>query len=126
MDSSILEQFGFKEWHSMRHLSGSKIPVLNGVYVIKLNKQFGRLKGTSDILYIGSTGDLNQRIIVNYIQGSGGETTQRIHEYLFVKNYIEAVEISWVLTNEQAQLERKLKTQYDEEHHELPPWNRAG
>ena len=37
-----------------------------GVYVFRLNRRFGRLKGESDILYVGHTENLEHRFIDNY------------------------------------------------------------
>jgi len=115
---------GFKNWIPFTNISLVDIPRKSGAYILRLNRSFGRLVGESDILYIGSTFNLNQRFIENYLGGRGGETTQRIHNYLIEKGYMDKVEVSWILTKDYSRIEKKLREQYEEEHHELPPWNR--
>ena len=102
------------------------IPCRSGVYVFRLDRSFGRLVGESDILYIGSNargGTLYDRFMKNYLRGTGGRTTRRIHGYLFNRGYIGKAEVSWIAT-EDVQLEKDLLEQYEEQHHEIPPWNR--
>ena len=124
MNSKDLEKYGFKNWIPFTNISLVDIPRKSGAYILRLNRSFGRLVGESDILYIGSTFNLNQRFIENYLGGRGGETTQRIHNYLIEKGYMDKVEVSWILTKDYSRIEKKLREQYEEEHHELPPWNR--
>ena len=100
----------------------------SGVYVFRLDRCFGRLHGESDILYIGSnerSGTLYHRFIDNYLGGRGGMTTQRIHHNLLERGYKTKVMVSWFVTHDFG-LERTLLKRYEEEHHELPPWNRQG
>jgi len=127
MDSHSLLQYGFKDWYKLVDVMLGKavLPSTSGVYVLRLKHHFGRLRGESDILYIGSTNDIQHRIIENFLKGKGGETTQRIHDYLFSKGYLESVEISWVIRDDYEDLEKKLLKEYEDQHHELPPWNRA-
>ncbi len=127
MDSDTLCKYGFKNWYRLRDISSGEItpPSESGVYVLRLNRSFGRLKGESDILYIGSTSDIYQRIVENYLEGRGGKTTQRIRYYIFDREYLELIEISWVTSINPKQLEEELLKKYEEEHHELPPWNRT-
>ncbi len=127
MDSHTLHPYGFKKWYKLTDIRSGKIvpPSKPGVYVLRLEHSFGRLKGESDILYIGSTDNIQHRIIENYLGGRGGKTTQRIYYYIFRRKYLESIEISWVISNCPKQLEKELLKKYEEEHHELPPWNRA-
>lgn len=127
MDSKDLEKFGFKEWIAFSELPNKQVPDESGVYILRLNKKFNRLVGESDILYIGSNprnGTLHFRLIENYLRGRGGKTTQRIHSYLVHKGYKEKVSVSWV--TKKLEMEKKLREQYEQEHHEFPPWNRQG
>ena len=126
MDSKVLEEYGFTRWYGMVEISKNKniVPPQAGVYIFRLKWSFGRLRERSDILYIGSSENLYDRIVWNYLERHGGKTTQRIHNYLFKKGYLKDVEVSWVITNSYNELESKLLGIYEEEHHELPPWNR--
>ena len=126
MNSKELEKYGFREWINFSDVSKSKIPESPGVYILRLYKQFRRLNGYSDILYIGSTANLRRRIYRNYIKSQGGLTTQRIHRYLFSKGYLDKVEISWIISEKYKETETLLLKNYEDEHHELPPWNRQG
>ena len=124
MDSLTLKKYGFLKWISLTELKKSQVPFKPGVYVFRARQPFGRLCEFSDIVYVGYTQDLNQRLIYNYIEGNGGETTQRIHSYLFEKDYIRLLEISWVLSDDSKKMESGIRLEYESEHHELPPWNR--
>jgi len=125
-----LERYGFGKWHRLIDIKKGVIKCpknieTGAVYIIRLNRKFGRLKGESDILYIGSTGDLHDRIVENFLRGRGGKTTKRIHDYLVHKGYLNVAEVSWVFSENYEELEDKLLKVYEEDHHELPPWNRA-
>ena len=124
MNSKDLKIYGFEVWMPLDEQMIKSLPPEHGVYVMRLNRVFGRLKGESDILYVGSTDDLHQRIVNNYWRGRGGETTKRIRNYLFSKNYLSQVEVSWVVCQSPKNLEAKILERYENEHHELPPWNR--
>jgi len=128
LDSASLEKYGFKEWYKLIDIRKGvvDVPVAPTVYVIRFNRKFGRLKGESDILYIGSTSDLHHRIVENYLRGRGGKTVKRIRKYLLNKGYLEVAEVSWIVTENHEELENRLLKEYEEYHHELPPWNRAG
>lgn len=104
-----------------------KVPYESGIYVFRLDRIFGRLLGESDILYIGSNeggGTINDRLIKNYLKGTGGRTTRRIHHYLFRKDYVKKVSVCWIITRN-FQFEKELLERYEEQHDELPPWNRV-
>jgi len=131
MNSRKLKKLGFNRWVKISQIQKNKdiVPKKPATYVFRLNKTIPRLKGNSDILYIGSTGNLRERIYGNYVKGQGGPTTKRIRYMLFKKGYIDRVEISWkTLTtrNESKKLEKELLEKYEKGHHELPPWNRQG
>jgi len=89
---------------------------------------FGRLVGESDILYISSTNNLRRKIWRNYIKGRAkvGGTAERIHDYLTKKGYLNRVEVSWVIHRNYETVEKKLREDYENDHHELPPWIRQG
>ena len=103
------------------------LPKQMGVYVIRDSKNFGRYKGESDIVYIGSTvssGGLKRRIRLYFHPGQTQHTSQRIHKML---RQIHTLEISWICSLsgvDARRIEKKLLTQYHSDHFELPPFNR--
>lgn len=127
-DSRVKEYF--KNWtplskiekNPLEHLK--KIAGIPGVYLLRKKGKFGRLVGNSDILYIGSSTDLYQRIYENYLLGRGGPTTKRIHTFLKKKNYLDETEVAWCSESNFKDIEKKLREKYENDHHELPPWNR--
>ena len=130
MDSDSIAHYGFNQWHSFS--LGNRQSVLRvagtspGVYVIRRNgDRFGRLRGNSDILYIGKTTGQNGmrvRIGAYFNPGLTQWTNQRIH--LFLQRQMP-MEISFVVTENPRQLESQLIQQYIEDHDELPPFNRS-
>lgn len=143
MDSKSLGKCGFRGWHPWGKLTILDIPLKEkGIYIIRSRTPFPRKVGESDILYIGSSDNLVRRIFGNYLGGVGGKTTQRIHEYLFEKRWLEKTEISWVTskdfnelekylkgikwtsTTKHEELEKRLKLKFKQEHGELPLWNK--
>ncbi len=127
MDFTSLQKYGFKEWYRLTDIIKGivEVPITPATYALRLDHKFGRLRGSSDLLYIGSTSNLHFRIIENYLGGRGDKTTKRIRDYLFNKGYLEATEVSWIITQNYEKIESKLLAEYEKEHHELPPWNRA-
>ncbi len=58
MKSEDMHKYGLKNWIAFSEVirsdnSRKKLQQAVGVYVFRLNKEFGRLKGKYDILYIG-------------------------------------------------------------------------
>jgi len=117
------KNLSINNWKKFKNIQENNIPGKKGLYVLRLNERFGRLKGSSDILYIGWSENLRHRLWDNYKTGTGGGTTQRVHNYLKKKDYSERVEIGWEVGVPRDKEKRLLK-QYEQEHHELPPWNR--
>ena len=135
VDSVASIEYCFNKWYKLRDIMNGRVRLPSEgcyVYAFRLDRRFGRLRGESDILYFGCTKKcqgLNQRIKENYLEGKGGRTTQRIHRYLFEYGYLEHVEIAWIRvgSEEEAKVkESEFLKLYEEQHHELPPWNRQG
>jgi excinuclease UvrABC nuclease subunit len=128
MDSKELrKRYGIRFWCKLSDDLDDlkqKIPIESGIYVFKLNRYLEKLKSKSDILYIGSSKNLQKRIINNYLKGRGGPTTKRIHSYLIKRNYINFVEVGWKITKNYKNLEVELINKFDKDHDQLPPWNR--
>jgi len=117
---------GLSDWFSFDEQIVKQAPDRNGVYVFRRAgaKNFGRLQGQSDILYIGSTkseGGLRQRFYHYLHPGPTQWTNHRIHDLL--KRY--PMEIAWFVCDNSVNLENSLLKQYISEHDELPPLNHA-
>jgi hypothetical protein len=87
-------------------------------------KYFRRLKGESDIFYIGSAEGnrgLRGRLQQYLRPGPTQLTNKRIHA--MAKKY--NMEIAWCLCGEASNLELQLLHRYFEDHDELPPLNHA-
>lgn len=101
-----------------------------GTYIFRKlgGEKFGRLRGESDIIYIGSTGvrkgssqTIYDRVYGDFILLSKpGRVTQRIHKLLMERNYLNKAEVAWCDKN----IEAELLERYEADHDELPPWNR--
>jgi len=129
LDSTQVCQFKkeFSSWHPFHKQAAENAPTQPGVYVLRKAKgeRFGRLKGESDILYIGSTeagNGLKQRIQQYFHPGPSQWANRRINEYTMKYS----MEISWCPCDEPRNFEHSLLKQYLKEHDELPPFNHAG
>ena len=131
MKSSDLKSHGFTKWipFSLEEKDRvlSALPREKGTYVIRKLTEFGRLMGSSDIIYIGSAinnDGIRSRVRHYFHPGPTQLTSQRINS-LFSR--ILDLEISWV-TETPTNLARGLETQlleiYKGDHIELPPLNR--
>jgi len=83
-----------------------------------------RKRDDHEILYIGETGNLRQRMFRNYIGGTGGGTTQRIHGYLFDKNTYKNIEVAWAESLDRKSQESILLEEHRLKYGRLPSWNR--
>ena len=127
MNSKQLRQKGFSQWFPFTGHGVGKVPRQSGVYVLRKAQGvlFGRLRGESDILYIGSTqarGGLKQRLRQYLHPGPTQWTNLRIHE---LAKKCE-MEVGWCQCDEPRNIEHQLLQQYLQEHDELPPLNHAG
>ncbi len=124
MDSVSIEKYAPSlVWFPLNRTTQSTAPLLPGIYVMRINESFGRLRGSSDILYIGkTTSSIRQRLAGYLNPGSTQRTNIRINNML--ERY--PIEIAWFLTDNPSQLETTLLEQYFEEHDEQPPFNYQG
>lgn len=116
----------FSEWYPFDKEGIANAPQQKGVYVIrKANGQlFDRIRGKSDILYIGSTegkGGLKKRL-QGYFQHSAKGTNLRVQE--IAAKY--KMEIAWCVCDKPYNFETNLNQQYQKDHDQLPPLNRQG
>jgi len=128
MDSKQVSQIckGISEWHPFNKETVKSAPGQHGIYIFRMARGecFSRLKGETDILYIGS-GEGKQGLkgrLQQYLRpGRTQWTNKRIHA--MAKKY--AMEIAWCLWEEAGNLELQLLRQYFDDHDELPPLNHA-
>lgn len=84
---------------------------------------FGRLRGDSDVLYIGSSeSSLKQRLRFYLHPGPTQITNIRINAMLDLYN----VEVTWMTTDQPQIKESELLQEYFYDHDELPPFNAQG
>jgi hypothetical protein len=128
MDSIQVSQIckGVSEWHLFNKETVKSASKQSGIYIFRMaqSKCFGRLKGKTDILYIGSTEGkhgLRERLQQYLRPGPTQWTNKRIHA--MAKKY--DMEIAWCLCGEASNLELQLLHRYIEDHDELPPLNHA-
>ena len=119
-------------WISLEE-AGKRAPVAcHGVYFFRLSENFGRLKGVSDILYIGKTENkkgLKRRFELYLKPGASQETNKRVN--IFIRKYREKgmkgeIQVAWIKTGnfKAKEKENQLLDRYFQEHCELPPLNR--
>lgn len=140
MHSSELVKYGFKEWFKIkpRDYDGNKklvlsLPRKKGVYIIrKSNGTIPRIKGESDIIYIGQ-GTIQSRIQallrshlpLNFRDYSNKHTAREAFERILSELNFET-ELSFVLTKDSEEakdLESSLLRRFCEKHIEPPPLN---
>ncbi len=131
MNSADLLGRGFQTWKPFRLSQESSLlaglPNEPGVYVLRSPRPFGRYRGSSDIVYIGSTADskgMKHRIRFYFHPGPTQETNMRIRGKL---DLVDDLEIGWKSTADPELarcLEGDLLADYERDHLELPPFNR--
>jgi excinuclease UvrABC nuclease subunit len=105
----------------------ASLPSARGVYAIRRKTPYQRVRGESDITYIGSATNqdgLRMRVRQYFHPGWKQETNKRILG--LIQNSAE-FEISWLLAGSAGAakaLEQDLLDKYADDHGELPPENR--
>ena len=124
MDSHSVEKHtGAMKWLPLNKTTQKTAPLYPGIYIMRLGKHFGRLRGTSDILYIGSTtSSIRQRLGGYFNPGPTQRTNIRINKML--QRY--TIQVAWHETENPKKLETKLLEKYFKEHDEQPPFNYQG
>jgi len=127
MKSTDLIDVGqWKEWSSAVTTLAPRLP---GVYVLRIATGLSRprLSGESDLIYIGSTKNLRQRLGTPL----SPRTTERRDIGYRIRRIIEdkiaRLEIAWKEFNSVPNArtyESKLLASYEEDHYEFPPLNR--
>jgi len=105
--------------------AGSTVPQDPGVYIIRASKLICRAKGESDIAYIGkATGALGLwgRAHDHLTEPSTTDTSGRVRQWL---EWRSDLQLGYIITEDADTIEKELLRQYDDDHFELPPINRA-
>jgi excinuclease UvrABC nuclease subunit len=113
-------------WESLTENNIRKLPFSSAVYFFRTEngEQFGRLKGSSDLLYIGCASTrkgINQRMRQYLKPGKSQWTNQRINS--MIDKY--KIEFSYIVTENPQALELSFLRAYIKDHDELPPLNRS-
>ena len=125
MDSRQFQK-EFSEWYPFNEQGVINAPRQRGAYVIRKagGQRFGRLRGESDILYIGKAetkGGLKQRLQQHMRPGPTQYTNQRIKK--LARKY--EMEVAWHACEKPRNVEHHLLSKYVSKHDELPPLNHA-
>lgn len=103
-----------------------ELPKSKGLYAFVLDTDFCRMKGKSDILYIGKTSNkkgIRQRIRWYLKPTKEQETNIRIKKFIDSRN--GKVKLFFKVCNNERIEEKKLLYEYLKQHDELPPLNRS-
>jgi hypothetical protein len=119
MDSTSINQYGFSNWIPLLSANSPNVPQNACIFVVRNNGNFGRLKGLSDILYIGETNDLSRSVKEIYKPGPSQSTNQRLNHFLTT----HSMEISYTIQSVISK--SNLLNSYELDHDELPPCNRT-
>jgi len=109
-------------WRRLTEEVVEATPPQPGVYVIRTagGTPFGRLRGQSDILYIGRSKNLKNRI-KSYLLPGDRKTALRVAQ--MAERY--GMEVAWRLDDSPSHGELLLLRQYWSDHDELPPLNHS-
>src|SRR5260370_32446501 len=127
MDSTELADLvEWKRWDPGAFQGAPRKP---GIYVFRLNQAINRLKGKSDIVYIGSTVKGRRTIQDRLKDHLGVRKVERNTAYYLerVQREVNTLEVSWkaLETHDEAMdEERVLLVKYMADHIEFPPLNR--
>ena len=120
-----MDELSWSEWYRLTPLVVDElVPDLPGIYEIRTDREFGRLKGTSKIVYIGSaarkTPSLRRRLLGRIPNASLAEKRLWQHECNLQFRFAT---VSDGETAERIEAERLID--YERQHWEFPPGNGA-
>jgi len=100
------------------------VPSCPGVYEIRTDFEFGRLRGKSAVVYIGSAAKSLRERLINQRCAEPNQNLSRAEKLLCQVGH--SLEFRYAVSTSAAlarQLEAQELTRYEEEHWELPPGN---
>lgn len=130
-DARKIAKNQWSEWHTIKLNSvPDQNPLLKerkdevGVYLIRSKEKIHRLKGISDIIYVGK-GVLRNRIgkALAYYRGQKKCPYYSRMLSLFLVELNLDLSFSYLVTESAEQLERLILKEYENDHYELPPLN---
>jgi hypothetical protein len=141
MADEFEQQCATLEWRSWRYSAGHfeklktaepRIPFLHGVYVIRAPEPIPRVRGSSDVIYIGQSGGGKRAGRQGIGPGNGGpgrlfnvrgfEQIVRTRIETLVFPGLEFI-LKCAFVDHPGDLEGRLLASYFEDHFELPPAN---
>ncbi len=122
MDSADLAG-EFSDWIDLTSQDITIVPTKPGVYAIRMKNgvRFGRLRGESDIVYMGRTAKGLRGRLRQYFNPDPTQLTNRRVNQL-MRRY--DLEVAWKEDQNPSITEHNLLLQYVTDHDELPPLNR--
>jgi hypothetical protein len=125
MKDAHTEDHRWSSWQPFNaSLTESTIPAKPGVYEIRTDHDFGRLKGNSSIVTIGKADvSLKSRLYEQRFKNPT-RNLDRAEKWLNTANH--ALEYRYIVTNDKEEarlLESEKQLEYENEHWELPPGN---
>ena len=135
MMSNEFRQPKWSPWNPLKKLTTEEnmegnIPIDRGVYIIKTETSVGRVRGKSDIIYIGQ-GRLKDRLyaILGYFYGKSNERswphTAKKEIFRLLSEEKKNLLVSYHITKACKKLEKELLHEYEKDHIELPPLNKT-
>jgi len=120
----------FKEWKNWQEFE-PRVDGINGVYAFSLEGDFGRLRGKSNILYIGKVHQNPERNkrpgiwhrLMNYRQNNAG-ASKRLKDIESSFNGKSSIGYAYEICENPRETEKLLLESYYEKHLEFPPLNR--
>ena len=133
MTTGDLQKEGFVNWGTFNRPARTdllkRIPSGFGVYIVRAMQGTKRIRGVSDIIYVGSAcnqNGLKGRIRQYFSPGPTQPTNKRI---LALVGDSDDYELGWLelpAKSDAVGLEQRLLERYFEDHGERPPQNRKG
>lgn len=133
MTTSDLEKEGFVAWMAFNRLGKAellrKVPSQFGVYVVRATKEIKRIRGESDIVYIGSACNQNHlrgRISQYFSPGPTQITNRRMLTLIGESTEFEIGWLAVAIKSRAVGLEQEFLERYFTDHGERPPQNFKG
>jgi excinuclease UvrABC nuclease subunit len=117
----------WSEWRELTKGSLESVPESPGIYEIRTDYDFGRLKDKSNIVYVGRTGqgrNLKKRLSARV--NNPGKFLSRAERFLLSEGHFLEFRFAVAECQEDAKrMEAERLAEYDREYWELPPGNSA-
>ena len=119
----------WSEWHPLtKKCQAADVPDMPGIYEIRTDYEFGRLRGTSKVVYVGTAASgsrpsLRSRLVDQRI-GNPDRFLSRTERLLRESGHDLEFHFATAIDGKTAkEMESRRLSEYEEEHWELPPGN---